>query len=210
MKCPYYVIHCTLSNKNMQAERVLFEIRTLRKKYSQAIFDKNILCEKQKKNEEAILKSEEDKEFVSTQLKEALEKINFLESENVKIREENVKLREKCIKTNNTSKQTNDVSDKKTPQELRQLKSQNNVLMARLKQAERGMKQKETFKRENLNSSSEDFEVEKIMDHQLGRRQNSYLIRWKGFGPDSDTWQPENSLTNCNKMLENYKQHHKL
>lgn len=172
----------------MQAERIFCEIRTLREKYSQAIFDKNVLCEKTKKKEEAILKLEEEKEFVSTQLKEALEKISFLESDNAKIREENVKLRDKCIKTNKKGNQTNDASDKKTPRELRQLQSQNHILTARLEQAERGIKQKETFKRENMNSSSEDFEVEKIMDHQKGRRQNSYLIRWKGFGPDFDTW----------------------
>lgn len=194
----------------MQAERVLFEIRTLREKYSQAIFDKNVLCEEKKRKKEAILKLEEEKEFVSTQLKEALEKINFLESDNAKIREENVKLRDKCIKTERKGNRTNNVSDEKMPRELRQLQSQNNILTARLEQAERGMKQKETFKREKMNSSSEDFEVEKIMDHQKGRRHNSYLIRWKGFGPGSDTRQPENSLTDCKKILENYKRHHKL
>lgn len=31
-----------------------------------------------------------------------------------------------------------------------------------------------------------------------------YLIRWKGFGPDDDTWEKSATLDNCPDILKNY------
>lgn len=109
----------------MQVERVLAEIKSVRQKYSQAIFE----LERCKDN---VKKLETDKELVSKILKEARDKIDLLESENEKLRNEIA---------NCTSKQTNTVA-KKTPREVRSLLAHNSVLEARLKQAEFGVRQK--------------------------------------------------------------------
>ena len=61
-----------------------------------------------------------------------------------------------------------------------------------------------------------EFEIEKIMLHDLltvGRtKQLWYLIRWKGFSDEHDTWEPTSNLTTagCQKLLTKYKQEHKL
>lgn len=49
-----------------------------------------------------------------------------------------------------------------------------------------------------------EYEVEKIVGHKQEGRQISYRIRWKGWGPKDDTWEPEEDL-NCDEMLEKYK-----
>lgn len=147
----------------MQVERVLAEIKSVRQKYSQAIFE----LERCKDN---VKKLETDKELVSKILKEARDKIDLLESENEKLRNEIA---------NCTSKQTNTVA-KKTPREVRSLLAHNSVLEARLKQAEFGVRQKKTFRRDDTDCSNEkkDFEVEEILAHKVSRGKKSFLIRW--------------------------------
>ena len=31
-----------------------------------------------------------------------------------------------------------------------------------------------------------------------------YKVRWKGFGPDEDTWEPEEHLFGCKSVLDQY------
>lgn len=50
------------------------------------------------------------------------------------------------------------------------------------------------------------YEVEKILDHH--KVQNGdifYLVKWKGWPTESSTWEPEEHLTNCEQILENYR-----
>jgi hypothetical protein len=44
------------------------------------------------------------------------------------------------------------------------------------------------------------WEVEEILAHReqklrAGKVKRSYLIKWKGFGPESNTWQPETDIS---------------
>jgi hypothetical protein len=53
------------------------------------------------------------------------------------------------------------------------------------------------------------YEVEKILLHKDkrvgGNRLNrSYLIKWKGYGVEHNTWEAEARLVNCDEVLEEY------
>lgn len=59
------------------------------------------------------------------------------------------------------------------------------------------------------NGVEEFFEVQEIVDHKYkGKRMKKlYLIRWQGYGPESDTWEPEDSLM-CPDIVEKYLEAH--
>lgn len=48
-----------------------------------------------------------------------------------------------------------------------------------------------------------DYEVEDIVDHKVERKKKFYLVRWKNYGSESDTWEPEDSLS-CPEIIEKY------
>ena len=51
----------------------------------------------------------------------------------------------------------------------------------------------------------QEFEVEQVLDHrQEGKRSKSYLVRWTGYGPEHDTWEPEAALQNCKDRVQAY------
>lgn len=49
-----------------------------------------------------------------------------------------------------------------------------------------------------------EYEVEKILDHRKMGNTHVYKIRWLGYGPSSDTWEPEANLKNCPTILHEY------
>jgi len=56
----------------------------------------------------------------------------------------------------------------------------------------------------------EEFEVEDILAHRKCHHRQEYLIRWKGYGKEDDTWEPEENLTHSKEMLEQYKRRESL
>ncbi|GAW09794.1 reverse transcriptase-RNase H-integrase [Lentinula edodes] len=42
-----------------------------------------------------------------------------------------------------------------------------------------------------------EWEVDCILDERKVGRGRRYLVRWKGFGPESDSWEPGRSLQDC-------------
>lgn len=52
-------------------------------------------------------------------------------------------------------------------------------------------------------STEEEYEVEKIIDSKKIKGKLHYLIRWKGYSADSDTWEPENTLS-CPDLIHKY------
>lgn len=200
----------------MQNDRYIAEIKSIRKKYSDAVFElgkskdflkkleseKKDLIEKWKESEAAALKLMEDKDNISTQLKEALEKINLLTCENAELRESN--------KINTPMQATSKFRFRQ--REVTQLKIKSNVLEARLKQAECGIRRNERYTKENnqdKENDDNDFEVEQILNHKKKKGKLYFLVRWKGFEPDDDSWEPEANL-NCEKILKNYLSHNKI
>ena len=56
-----------------------------------------------------------------------------------------------------------------------------------------------------LLDGEQEFEVEQVLDHrQEGKRSKSYLVRWTGYGPEHDTWEPEAALQNCRDRIQAY------
>ncbi|KAJ0178272.1 hypothetical protein K1T71_006095 [Dendrolimus kikuchii] len=49
----------------------------------------------------------------------------------------------------------------------------------------------------------EEYEVEKIVDSKKIKGKLHYLIRWKGYTSESDTWEPENTLS-CPELINKY------
>ena len=47
---------------------------------------------------------------------------------------------------------------------------------------------------ENYTSSEENYQVGKIVNHRFRKRKIQYLIRWKNYTPDDDTWEPKENL----------------
>jgi hypothetical protein len=51
----------------------------------------------------------------------------------------------------------------------------------------------------------EEFNVEKILQYRTRGRSKQYLIRWKGYTRDQDTWEPASNLKNAKKAIQEYK-----
>ena len=56
--------------------------------------------------------------------------------------------------------------------------------------------------------TQEEFEVKSIQAHKGGDRDTGrqYLVRWKGYGPEDDTWEPEAHLANAPEKIQQYLQ----
>ena len=56
-----------------------------------------------------------------------------------------------------------------------------------------------------LLDGEQEHEVQEILDHrQEAKKSKSYLVRWTGYGPEHDTWEPETALQNCQNMVQAY------
>merc|ERR1719186_2043535 len=50
-----------------------------------------------------------------------------------------------------------------------------------------------------------EYEVEKIVDNRRHRGIKQFRVKWKGYGDDMNTWEPEANLVDCKEMLQAYK-----
>jgi hypothetical protein len=50
-----------------------------------------------------------------------------------------------------------------------------------------------------------EYEVDKLVNHRRVGDTLEFLVRWKGYTPSDDTWEPEPHLKNCPKVLKDYK-----
>ena len=51
----------------------------------------------------------------------------------------------------------------------------------------------------------EEWEVEKILNKKKIREVEKYLIRWKGFMAEGDTWKKKENLKNAEELIEKFK-----
>jgi len=50
----------------------------------------------------------------------------------------------------------------------------------------------------------EEYEVEKIVDHQGKGKTFEYRIRWRGYSEDDDTWEPPGNINNAGLKVHQY------
>jgi len=51
----------------------------------------------------------------------------------------------------------------------------------------------------------EEWEVERILNKQQIKGKDKYLVRWKGFMAESDTWEGRENLKNTKEVIEEFK-----
>ena len=56
-------------------------------------------------------------------------------------------------------------------------------------------------------SGHEEWEVEDIVAerHNKRRKRQEWLVKWKGFGPEQNTWEPVDNLTNASDKIEDFR-----
>lgn len=52
--------------------------------------------------------------------------------------------------------------------------------------------------------SDTEWEVEKIVESQVDAvtRENFYLVKWKGFSSEHNTWEPKKNMVNCSRLVQ--------
>ncbi|XP_068618529.1 chromobox protein homolog 3-like [Battus philenor] len=64
-------------------------------------------------------------------------------------------------------------------------------------------KKKKAYKSKKIEEAEEEYEVEKVVDSKRIKGKLHYLIRWKGYSAESDTWEPENTLS-CPELINKF------
>jgi hypothetical protein len=51
----------------------------------------------------------------------------------------------------------------------------------------------------------EEYEVEEILNQQEKNKRTEYLVCWKDYGPEDDTWELEENLKNAKEALSDFR-----
>ena len=57
----------------------------------------------------------------------------------------------------------------------------------------------------DLIEGEKEYAVEAIVAHKKKGRGYHFLIRWKGYPPSENSWEPEGNLTHAMELLDEYK-----
>ena len=55
----------------------------------------------------------------------------------------------------------------------------------------------------------EEFEVEKIINKRMVRGREKFLVRWKGYTVEEDTWESRENLENAKELVEEFERMYK-
>ena len=53
----------------------------------------------------------------------------------------------------------------------------------------------------NQKEGEELYEVEKILKRRVVKGKFQYLVKWKNYSNEENTWEPESNLTNCKELI---------
>ena len=62
----------------------------------------------------------------------------------------------------------------------------------------------------DLVNGEEEYEVEAIIAHRKRGAGHQYLVKWKGYGSNNNSWEPECNLGNTVEILQEYKARRQL
>jgi len=65
--------------------------------------------------------------------------------------------------------------------------------------------QKKTPPKLVIIEGEKEFEVEKIINKRTVRGKEKFLVRWKGYTAEEDTWESRENLENAKELVEEYK-----
>jgi len=65
--------------------------------------------------------------------------------------------------------------------------------------------QKKTLPKLVIIEGEEEFEVEKIINKRTVRGKEKFLVRWKGYMAEKDTWESRENLENAKELVEEFK-----
>ena len=64
--------------------------------------------------------------------------------------------------------------------------------------------QKKTLPKPVIIEGEEKFEVEKILNKRIIRGKKKFLVRWKGYTMEEDTWENRENLENAKELVEEF------
>ena len=50
--------------------------------------------------------------------------------------------------------------------------------------------------------------VEDMIDERMSKKHKEWLVRWKGFSHEDDTWEPLEHLSGCNQYIARFEEEH--
>ncbi|KAF2898870.1 hypothetical protein ILUMI_07298 [Ignelater luminosus] len=72
------------------------------------------------------------------------------------------------------------------------------------KSAKKDAEKEKPTEEEDDTEDSAQYEVQEVLDQKMIRGVRHYLIRWKGYEPESDSWEPESTLQ-CADLIKKFK-----